>query len=70
VYWNYIDQVLVGHDLLDHFPDSQFRILTEIPGEDEPRPLIRPTPLHWKIEVSDHLPLIFDVDLPPEADHD
>jgi Endonuclease/Exonuclease/phosphatase family len=66
IYWNYLDQVLVGHDLLDYFPDSRFRILTSIPGDDGPRKLIRSTKEHWKVDVSDHLPLIFDVDLPVE----
>ena len=69
VYWNYIDQVLIGHDLLDHFPESRFRILTSIPGPTGHRPLIRETDWHWKVEVSDHLPLLFDLDLPPEATH-
>jgi endonuclease/exonuclease/phosphatase family metal-dependent hydrolase len=70
IYWNYVDQVLVGHDLLDSFPDSRFRILTSIPGSDGPRQLIRSTKHHWAVEVSDHLPLIFDVDLPAEAEHE
>ncbi len=70
IFWNYVDQVLVGHDLLDYFPDSRFRILTAIPGLNEPSFLIRETKAHWKIEVSDHLPILFDVDLPSEADHD
>jgi len=68
IYWNYLDQVLVGADLLDHFPAEQFRILTSIPGPSGPRPLIRETERHWVIDISDHVPLIFDVDLPPEAD--
>ncbi len=70
IYWNYIDQVLVGHDLLDYFPDSRFRILTSIPGKNGPTPLIRVTDLHWKVKISDHLPLLFDLDLPTEAKHD
>ncbi len=70
IYWNYIDQVLVGHDLLDHFPENRFRILTSIPGENGPRPLIRATDRHWNIEISDHLPLIFDLDLPSEPKHE
>ena len=69
IYWNFIDQVLVGHDLLDQFPDSRFRILTSIRGEDGPLPLVRETDRHWKVEVSDHLPLIFDLDLPEEDVH-
>lgn len=70
IYWNYIDQVLVGHDLLDYFPDQRFRILTSITGASGPRSLIRETELHWKVEVSDHLPLLFELDLPPEAGDD
>ena len=69
LYWTYVDQVLVGHDLLDHFPESRFRILTSIPGETGQIPLIRESARHWKVELSDHLPLIFDLDLLPEADH-
>lgn len=69
IYWNYIDQVLVGHDLLDHFPDLQFRILTSITQGAGRRSLIRETDWHWKIEVSDHLPLLFELDQPREATH-
>ncbi len=67
IYWNYIDPVLVGHDLLDQFPDSRFRILTSIPDDPSPRDLIRETERHWKVEVSDHLPILFDLDLTSEA---
>lgn len=71
IYWNYPDQVLIGADLIDHFPVGHFRILTEIPGPDGPLRLIRETERHWKIEISDHLPLVFDLDLPSEPDdHD
>jgi len=68
-YWNYPDQVLIGPDLLDHFPEGGFRILTAIPGPGGDRPLIRETHRHWKIEVSDHLPILFELNLPPEANH-
>jgi hypothetical protein len=69
VYWNYLDQVLVGADLLDHFPAEQFRILTSVPGPTGPLPLIRETGRHWVVEPSDHLPLVFDLDLPEEDDN-
>jgi hypothetical protein len=69
IYWNFIDQVLVGHDLLDHFPDHRFRILTAIPGAEGSHSLIRETERHWNIEVSDHLPILFDLDLLPEDAH-
>jgi hypothetical protein len=69
IYWNYLDQVLIGFDLLDHFPEERFRILTEVAGSDGNQQLIRETELHWTIELSDHLPLLFDLDLPQEGDH-
>ncbi len=31
IYWNLLDQVLVGYDLLDHFPDDRLQILAELP---------------------------------------
>jgi len=70
-YWNCLDQVLVGHDLLDRFPDDGFRILTAIPGRSGGRSLIRETRQHWYLdEISDHLPLVFDLDFSSEVIHD
>ena len=69
IYWNYLDQVLVGYDLLDLFPDDRFRIVTTVPGPTGDQSLIRETNSHWKVEISDHLPLIFDLNLPPEENH-
>ena len=64
IYWNYPDQVLVGYDLLDQFPDHQLRILAELPDASGREPLFRETYRHWAIDrVSDHLPLLFDLDL-------
>ena len=63
-YWNYPDQVLVGYDLMDRFLDDQFRILTSIPdGQGSERRLLRELDVHWGIEFSDHLPILFDLDL-------
>ena len=65
--WNCPDQVLVGHDLLDHFPDEQLRILTTLPPALGHASLFRETRRHWLIdEISDHLPLVFDLN-PEEA---
>jgi hypothetical protein len=69
IYWNYLDQVLIGADLLDHSPAERLRILTSVPGANGPLPLIRETGRHWVIELSDHLPLVFDLDRPPEVVH-
>ena len=67
IHWNDPDPVLVGADLLDHFPVERFRILTAIPGPTGALPLVRETGRHWDIEFSDHLPFVFDLDLPPEV---
>ena len=66
IYWNYLDQVLIGYDLLDRFPDDRFRILTSVPVSGEDRQLIRKKEIHWGIELSDHLPILFDIDLSEE----
>jgi len=67
IYWNYLDQVLIGYDLLDGFTDDRFRILTSISVAGKERRLIRKKDIHWEIELSDHLPILFDVDLSQEA---
>ena len=70
IYWNCPDQVLVGHDLLDRFPDDGLRCLAAIPGKSGGRPLIRETEQHWYLDqISDHLPLVFDLDLSSEVIH-
>ena len=58
---------LVGHDLLDQFPDGQLRILTNLPTALGHASLFRETRRHWLVdEISDHLPLVFDLN-PEEA---
>ena len=67
VYWQSLDQVLIRPALLAAFRDSDFRIPTSIPGTDRPSEnLIRSTGKHWEIEISDHLPILFKLDLPKE----
>jgi hypothetical protein len=72
VFWHSLDQVLVRPTLIasGSFRDSDFRILTSIPGEGAiPVELVRSTGKHWEIQVSDHLPIIFKLMPSPEADH-
>ena len=70
IFWQSIDQVLVRPPLFGSFPDEEFRVLTRIPlpGLDTAE-LIQNTGKHWKIQVSDHLPIIFKLD-PPAEDSD
>lgn len=58
-FWNIFDQVLVRPDLIQHFPDDQLRILTSI-GETT---LIGANGQPNKDVASDHLPMIFKLDI-------
>lgn len=67
IFWHHLDQVLVRPALFEAFPDEEFRILTSIPGPDgSPVDLIRSTGKHWALVYSDHLPILFKLDLPKE----
>jgi len=70
IFWHHLDQVLIRPELLDTFDDASLRILTSIPGSDgEMIDLIHPARKHWVVRISDHLPVLFRLDLPDEEDH-
>ena len=70
IFWDSIDQVLVRPALFDFFKDEDFRILTSITSpEGGTIDLFRSTGKHWKVEVSDHLPVLFKLKLPKEDSH-
>lgn len=70
IFWHSIDQVLVRPALLDFFRDEDFRILTSLMSpEGGTIDLFRSTGKHWKVEVSDHLPILFKLELPKEESH-
>lgn|SRR5689334_17300687 len=58
-YWNVFDQVLIRPELLDFFDNARLKILTEVQGSSLLRMDGQPDP---KI-ASDHLPLLFSLDL-------
>jgi hypothetical protein len=58
-YWNIFDQVLVRPELLDSFSDDELRILTKA-GDTQ---LLGPTGRPDKTRVSDHLPILFQLQL-------
>jgi hypothetical protein len=64
-YWNTLDQVLIRPTLLDAFRDEDLEVLTEAPADGGEIGLLtasrQPRP-HPKI-VSDHLPLLFKLNL-------
>ena len=64
VFWHLLDQVLVRPGLFPTFQDDTFQIITSMPGIDgEEIPLIANTGMHWKLRYSDHLPILFRLDL-------
>jgi hypothetical protein len=70
IFWHCLDQVLIRPELLDTFDDESLRILTSIPGSGgEMIDLIRSARKHWIVQVSDHLPIRFRLNLPAEKDH-
>ncbi len=72
IFWHSIDQVLVRPALFDYFKDEDFQILTSIPSPGGGTiDLIRSTGKHnagkhWEVQVSDHLPVLFKLQLPKE----
>ena len=58
-FWNIFDQVLVRPDLLNLFPNQELSILSDIGGET----LLSPKGLPDKAIGSDHLPVLFKLDL-------
>ena len=64
VYWHCVDAVLVRPELCDSFDDKALRILTELPGSDgQPVPLQHFADTHWRGHYSDHLPILFRLNL-------
>lgn len=58
-FWNMFDQVLVRPSLLDRFSTSELAILTS----DGDRPLVTPAGLPDGAQASDHLPIVFRLNL-------
>jgi hypothetical protein len=64
IFWQSLDQVLVRPSLFGSFPDNRFHVLTSILFPDgETVELIRNTGKHWELRFSDHLPILFALDL-------
>ena len=64
VFWHHLDQVIVRPDLFRTFRDESFRILKSLPGvEGNEITLIQSKRKHWKLRYSDHLPIMFSLDL-------
>ncbi len=58
-YWNTLDQVLLRPDLIPRFPDNELKIITEINS----RSLVSDHGIPKSSTVSDHLPLLFKIDI-------
>ncbi|HEV2989182.1 MAG TPA: endonuclease/exonuclease/phosphatase family protein [Candidatus Angelobacter sp.] len=58
-FWNIFDQVLIRPDLLHYLPDHPVNILTTTDSQ----PLLRGNELPDRVKVSDHLPILFTINL-------
>lgn len=66
VYWHLLDQVLVRPELIDAFVGPSLQVLDRAFGPSGEIELIRETPKHSRLTVSDHLPILFALNLPEE----
>ena len=64
IYWYCLDGVIARPSLRGVFLDETLSILTTIAdGDGGQVPLVRLAEKHWKIEFSDHLPIVFELNL-------
>ncbi len=63
-HWHCLDGVLLRPSLRESFRDEELRIIRWIHGSSgEKIDLIRLVEVHWRVTYSDHLPLLFKIDL-------
>lgn len=70
IYWHMPDQVLIRTALIDAFMGDSLRVLTKGVSRAGEVDLIGERRKHWKLTVSDHLPITFAIDLPKETTHE
>jgi Endonuclease/Exonuclease/phosphatase family len=69
-YWHTLDQVLIRPDLIRAFKEDSLQVLTKVPSEGGEIDLIREKRKHWEVVVSDHLPLLFEMNLFQDLTHE
>ncbi len=70
IYWHLLDQVLIRPDLLDAFIGRSLKILDKGLSESGEVDFLREQRTHWNLTVSDHLPILFTMDLPGGLFHE
>jgi endonuclease/exonuclease/phosphatase family protein len=70
IYWHMLDQVLVRPELIDSFINESLRVLTKVDSRDGELDLLEKKRKHWKVAVSDHLPIVFSMDFPEEISYE
>lgn len=70
IYWHTLDQVLIRPELLDAFIGPSLQVLEKGLSASGEIALQRETKRHSKLLVSDHLPILFTVDLPQDTRHE
>lgn len=69
IYRHLPDQILVRTELIDAFIGHSLRVLYKGLSRSGDVDFLREGPKHWKVAVSDHLPILFTIDLPKDATH-
>src|SRR6185312_15686412 len=70
IYWHMLDQVLIRTELIDSFIGASLRVLDKGVSRIGEVDLLSEQRRHWKLTVSDHLPIVFTLDLPRELTHE
>jgi Endonuclease/Exonuclease/phosphatase family len=70
IYWHLPDQVLVRTGLIDAFIGPSLRVLYKGLSRSGDVDFLRQGRKHWKVAVSDHLPILFTMDLPKDATYE
>jgi hypothetical protein len=70
IYWHLLDQVLIRTELIDAFIGHSLRVLDRALSVSGEVDLLRERRKHWKLTVSDHLPILFTLDLRQDMTHE
>jgi hypothetical protein len=69
IYWHMPDQILVRTELIDAFVGPSLRVLHKGLSRSGEVDYLRERRKHWKVAVSDHLPILFAMNLPEDKTH-
>jgi hypothetical protein len=63
IYWHMLDQILIRPDLIRALREDSIQVLTNVLSGDGEIDLIQEKRKPWRLAVSDHLPILFQMNL-------